>query len=155
GVPQLDRPVEAGRGDLLSVGGPGHAVDRADGRRGVGGDLTELLSLGHVPDADVAIVPARGQLAAAGVKGDAIDQVGVAEVADRVFGRELPDLDRAVRAARVEAVAVGGINDGRCGSRMGERLERLAEGGWLQAPAWHGLVFARGRQGLIVRAEGE
>jgi hypothetical protein len=56
GVPDLDRLVEAGRGDATTVGAERHVVDAA----GVSLEREPLLPCAGIPDLDRLIVTGRG-----------------------------------------------------------------------------------------------
>ena len=80
-IPQLHRAIITSSQKLLVVGAPSNAVDRGRLIHGdMGGDGLHRLSLGDIPDAEVAVVTARGQERARRIESHGINEVRMPKV---------------------------------------------------------------------------
>ena len=113
------------------------------------------FTAGHVPEADAAIVAARGERAAIRAEGQAPDAAAVAgEHAGRLAGGCVPQAQRRVFAARGHGLAVRAEGDAPDPGLMATPglTQRRAAGG---VPAAQRGVFAGTDQRLAIRAEGD
>src|SRR5258708_38800873 len=109
-MPDLDRFIDAARGDIFAVGGPG------DGLYGQGMPTTDgdAALASHVPDLHLyivrtVIVVAKGDILAIGRPGETGQKVAVGitiKEAQRA-GSEIPDAHGVVEVCRGQILAVG------------------------------------------------
>ena len=106
GLPDLDGPLQAARGEMQAIGAERHCHGPAGGRH----ELTLEPASPGIPDPDDRALAGRGEPPAIGTVRDAVDDLGVAlerAEADLLAGRHVPDPHLVGVVARDQPVPVG------------------------------------------------
>src|SRR5262249_52443682 len=95
-VPDMDRPIRAGRGQAIAIRAEGHTLDAVV----VPGQPDDFLAGHRVPDLDGVVTARRGQPPAVWRKGKAVHMIGVPAEMEACSARgSIPEDDRVVPAS--------------------------------------------------------